>query len=231
MGGRPPFAMICALTRQTVGKGTDLEREQRKRIQRASARHGLGDGVGYADSHATRRCEAGIHGRPPKERRSLARTRLAIDVLGRVDCGAEKALRRSAISCREINPARCSGLTCDEVGAMLSSRMAGLLLDRPRLLCHFRPDSLPVLGTQFTTRNRASRSAFDGDGSFRGNRRLPRRHLRQVGRRYGQGPGQARCRAPRAFRDVGFQVHAPSLVCTKQHGQVFTNLVAYKLAP
>lgn len=44
---------------------------------------------------------------------------------------------------------------------MLSSRMAGLLLDRPRLVGHLRPDSLPVLGPKISARNGAIRGKFN----------------------------------------------------------------------
>ncbi len=224
--------MICALTRQTVGKGTDLEREQRKRVQRASARHGLGDGVGDADSHATRRCKARIHGRLPKEHSHAPRLSHTDDFLGRVDNGSERAWKRSAASCGEINPEAISPSAATDGlgGEALPSRMAGLLLGRACLFGHLGPNSPPVIGPQFASSNRACRGMFDRDRSLGRNRRQTGCHLGQVGRRDGQRLSQARGRATRAIRNVGFEVHAPSLVCTKRHGQVFTNLVTYKLS-
>ncbi len=136
--------------------------------------------------------------------------------------GASAPSRRAAISCFESSPR--------SISVVLPSRMAGLLLRR-RGVGEFGPDALPVVGAQVAARHFPDGEALNRDGSLGGDGRQPRCHLRQVGRRDGQSLGQARGCAPRAIRDVGFQVHAPSLVCTKRHGQVFTNLVAYKLVP
>ncbi|CUJ80715.1 Uncharacterised protein [Achromobacter sp. 2789STDY5608628] len=145
---------------------------------------------------------------------------------------SSNARSRSLTSCPEISPAARSRswLASGGGGMALPSRMAGLLLGRACLFGHLGPNSPPVIGPQFASSNRACRGMFDRDRSLGRNRRQTGCHLGQVGRRDGQRLSQARGRATRAIRNVGFEVHAPSLVCTKRHGQVFTNLVTYKLS-